>query len=133
MTKLTKAEKAERKYIKQQNAEFRKLQRQIVKKLKKAVMTKAIRFELLRDLDNCNNLELVHYLATQAQFTSDHEFVEAVNKFLELETIEGEFWQKVRIQDQQGRFHVMAYRMVSLDGKWLINGVQLLPSEEIGV
>jgi|TARA_B110000114_G_scaffold62689_1_gene66605 hypothetical protein len=54
-------------------------------------------------------------------------------KFLELETIEGEFWQKVRIQDQQGRFHVMAYRMISLDGKWLINGVQLLPSEEIGV
>ena len=54
-------------------------------------------------------------------------------KFLELETIEGEFWQKVRIQDQQGRFHVMAYRMISLGGKWLINGVQLLPSEEIGV
>ena len=54
-------------------------------------------------------------------------------KFLELETIEGEFWQKVRIQDQQGRFHVMAYRMISLDGKWLVNGVQLLPSEEIGV
>ena len=54
-------------------------------------------------------------------------------KFLELETIEGEFWQKVRIQDQQGRFHVMAYRMISFDGKWLINGVQLLPSEEIGV
>jgi hypothetical protein len=91
MTKLTRAEKAERKYIKQQNAEFRKLQRQIVKKLKKAVMTKAIRFELLRDLDNCNNLELVHYLATQAQFTSDHEFVKAVNKFLELETITFEY------------------------------------------
>ena len=54
-------------------------------------------------------------------------------KFLELETIEGEFWQKVRIQDQQGRFHVMAYRMISLNGEWLINGVQLLPSEEIGV
>jgi hypothetical protein len=89
--KLTKAEKAERKYIKQQNAEFRKLQRQIVKKLKKAVMTKAIRFELLADLDNCNNLELVHYLATQAQFTSDHEFVAAVNKFLELETITFEY------------------------------------------
>jgi hypothetical protein len=54
-------------------------------------------------------------------------------KFLELQTIEGEFWQKVQIQDQQGRFHVMAYRMLNIDGKWLINGVQLLPSEEIGV
>ena len=54
-------------------------------------MTKAIRFELLTDLDNCNNLELVHYLATQARFTSDHEFVDAVNKFLELETITFEY------------------------------------------
>jgi hypothetical protein len=35
--------------------------------------------------------------------------------------------------DQQGRYHVMAYRMILLDGQWLINGVQLLPSEETGV
>ena len=54
-------------------------------------------------------------------------------RFLELETIQEEFWQKVQIQDRQGRYHIMAYRMVSVDGKWLINGVQLLPSEEIGV
>jgi len=27
----------------------------------------------------------------------------------------------------------MAYRMISVDGRWLINGVQLLPSDEIGV
>ena len=54
-------------------------------------------------------------------------------KFLELETIANEFWQKVQIKDEQGRFHVMAYRMISVDDKWLINGVQLLPSEEVGV
>jgi hypothetical protein len=54
-------------------------------------------------------------------------------RFLELETIHEEFWQKVQIQDQKGRFHVRAYRMLNIGGKWLINGVQLLPSEEIGV
>lgn len=54
-------------------------------------------------------------------------------KFLQLETIQDEFWQKVQIQDQQGRYHIMAYRMIDVDGRWLINGVQLLPSEEIGV
>ena len=54
-------------------------------------------------------------------------------KFLELETIANEFWQKVQIKDEQGRFHVMAYRMISVDDNWLINGVQLLPSEEVGV
>jgi len=54
-------------------------------------------------------------------------------KFLEIETIQGENWQKVRMADQQGRYHLMAYRMILLDGQWLINGVQLLPSEETGV
>jgi hypothetical protein len=54
-------------------------------------------------------------------------------RFLELEAVQDEFWQKLQIQDQQGRYHIMAYRMISVDGKWLINGVQLLPSDEIGV
>ena len=54
-------------------------------------------------------------------------------KFLQLEIIQDEFWQKVQIQDQQGRYHIMAYRMIDVDGRWLINGVQLLPSEETGV
>ena len=54
-------------------------------------------------------------------------------QFLEIETIQGEKWQKVRMADQHGRYHVMAYRMILLDEQWLINGVQLLPSEETGV
>ena len=54
-------------------------------------------------------------------------------RFLEFETLEDEVWQKVQIKDKQGRFHIMAYRMISVDNRWLINGVQLLPSDEIGV
>ena len=54
-------------------------------------------------------------------------------RFLEFETLEDEVWQKVQIKDKQGRFHIMAYRMISVDSRWLINGVQLLPSDEIGV
>ena len=53
--------------------------------------------------------------------------------FLELATVEGYFWQKVQIRDSQGRYHIMAYQMVQLDGVWRINGVQLLPSQEVGV
>jgi hypothetical protein len=52
---------------------------------------------------------------------------------LELATVEGYFWQKVQIRDDQARYHIMAYQMVQLDGVWRINGVQLLPSQEIGV
>ena len=54
-------------------------------------------------------------------------------RFLELESVQDEFWQKLQIQDQQGRYHILAYQMISVDGSWLINGVQLLPSDEIGV
>jgi hypothetical protein len=30
-------------------------------------------------------------------------------RFLELESVQDEFWQKLQIQDQQGRYHIMAY------------------------
>ncbi|MBT4896607.1 MAG: DUF4864 domain-containing protein [Rhodobacteraceae bacterium] len=54
-------------------------------------------------------------------------------EFLELASVEGYYWQKVQIRDGQGRYHLMAYQMVQLDGLWRINGVQLLPSRETGV
>ena len=53
--------------------------------------------------------------------------------FLELAKVEGYFWQKLQISDSQGRYHIMAYQMVQLDGVWRINGVQILPSQEVGV
>ena len=53
--------------------------------------------------------------------------------FLELAKVEGYFWQKLQIRDSQGRYHIMAYQMVQLDDVWRINGVQLLPSQEVGV
>ena len=54
-------------------------------------------------------------------------------EFLELASVEGYYWQKVQIRDGQGRYHLMAYQMVQLDGVWRINGVQLLQSRETGV
>ena len=57
----------------------------------------------------------------------------AAIEFLELASVEGHYWQKVQIRDGQGRYHLMAYQMVQLDGVWRINGVQLLPSRETGV
>ena len=54
-------------------------------------------------------------------------------EFLELASVEGYYWQKVQIRDGQGRYHLMAYQMVQLDGVWRINGVQLLPSRVTGV
>ncbi len=86
MARLTKEQKEEKRFIKQQQKEFRAHQRKVIKKLKKAVMTKAIRLEFIADLDHCNNIDLIHYLATLAEFTSDHSYIEVINKWLELET-----------------------------------------------
>ena len=87
MARLTKEQKEEKRFIKQEQKEFRAWQKQVVKKLKKSVMTKAIRLELIADLDHCNNIDLIHYLATKAEFNSDHGYIEVVNKWLQLETM----------------------------------------------
>lgn len=86
MAKLTKEERAEKRFIKQQEKEFRTLFRKAKAKLKKAAMTKAIRMELIEDLEKCNNVEIMHYLATVAEFGNDHEYLRVVNSCLKLET-----------------------------------------------
>lgn len=53
-------------------------------------------------------------------------------RFLELRTINQEIWQKVQIRDAQGRIHLMDYKMINLDGEWRINGVQLIPTPQVG-
>ncbi|WP_298850436.1 DUF4864 domain-containing protein [uncultured Ruegeria sp.] len=47
-------------------------------------------------------------------------------RFLELREIAGALWQKVMITDGNGRFHILDYQMIPLEGGWKINGVQLL-------
>lgn len=84
--KLTKEQRQEKRFIKQQEKEFRALFGKAKAKLKKAAMTKAIRLELMEDLAKCNNVEIMHYLATVAKFGNDHEYLSVVNSCLKLET-----------------------------------------------
>lgn len=86
MTKLTKEARIEKRFIKQQEKEFRTLFRKAKSKIKKAAMTRAIRLELIEDLEKCNNVEIMHYLATVAEFGNDHEYLQIVNSCLKLET-----------------------------------------------
>lgn len=51
--------------------------------------------------------------------------------YLDLAEIGGDLWQKVLIKDQQGRSHVLGYRMLETDMGWKINGVQLFPQPEV--
>lgn len=47
-------------------------------------------------------------------------------RYLELREIAGAYWQKVMITDQEGRVHLLDYRMVETEAGWRISGVQLL-------
>ena len=53
-------------------------------------------------------------------------------RFLELRDIDGRLWQKVMVRDQSGSLHVLDYQMISVDGQWQINGVQLLHAPGVG-
>ena len=53
--------------------------------------------------------------------------------FLTLERLEDEIWQKIEIRDAQGQYHILAYKMIYLDGVWRIEGVRLMPTRDVGV
>lgn len=52
-------------------------------------------------------------------------------RYLELEQQGGTYAQRVMITDQQGRVHVLEYRMLETGAGWRINGVQILDSAEL--
>jgi len=52
-------------------------------------------------------------------------------RYLELAEVGGSFFQKVLIKDQEGIVHILGYRMLETDMGWKINGVQLLPKQDV--
>ncbi len=53
-------------------------------------------------------------------------------QFLELRETNGRLLQKVMVRDAGGTFHVLEYQMIEADGRWRINGVQLLRAPGVG-
>ena len=53
--------------------------------------------------------------------------------FLTLESFGDEIWQKIEIRDAKGQYHILAYKMIKLDGVWRIEGVRLMPTRDVGV
>ena len=53
-------------------------------------------------------------------------------RYLELREIGGRLWQKVMVRDRSGQLHVLDYQMVKGRNGWKINGVQILPSPDVG-
>ena len=53
-------------------------------------------------------------------------------QFLDLREMNGRLWQRVMVRDAAGTFHVLDYQMIEADGRWRINGVQLLRALGVG-
>ena len=80
----------------------------------------------------------------QQKFANPQQFAQMVERgfpmvwnsgeirFLERREINGLIWQKVMVQDATGRLHMLDYQMVNDNNVWKINGVQILPSPDIG-
>ena len=55
-------------------------------------------------------------------------------RFLDLREVDGALWQKVLIEDAQGATHLLDYRMEpDEEGRWRIDGVQILRAPEVSV
>ena len=54
-------------------------------------------------------------------------------EFGELREVGGRLYQRVIVEDANGGSHVLEYQMIELGGVWQINGVVVLPPEDVGV
>lgn len=50
---------------------------------------------------------------------------------LELRSVAGNLWQRIKIIDQAGNSHLLDYMMIKTPDGWQINAVQLLPSNDL--
>lgn len=82
---MNEANKIEAKLVKKQNREFANMFHKVASKLKSIQSTKSAKKRLIKDLENCNSIDLVHFL-TLADFKTQKEYITCINAFLELET-----------------------------------------------
>lgn len=54
-------------------------------------------------------------------------------EFGELREVGGRLYQRVIVEDANGARHVLEYQMIETAAGWQINGVVLLPPEDVGV
>ncbi len=54
-------------------------------------------------------------------------------RFLERRERGAAIFQLVQIEDANGAFHYLEYKMIHLDGGWRIDGVVILPPPDLGV
>jgi hypothetical protein len=54
-------------------------------------------------------------------------------EFGELRDVAGRLYQRVIVEDANGASHVLEYQMIETAGGWQINGVTVLPPEDVGV
>ena len=51
---------------------------------------------------------------------------------MDLRTVGGAFWQRVRVTDAKGQSYLLDYQMIEGPDGWLINAVQMQKSPDVG-
>jgi Domain of unknown function (DUF4864) len=54
-------------------------------------------------------------------------------RYLDARMVAGKLWQKVLVTDAKGARYLMDYRMIEVEGAWLIDAVQMLELPEVSV
>jgi hypothetical protein len=54
-------------------------------------------------------------------------------EFGALREVDGRLYQRVTVEDAAGARHILEYQMIETGAGWQINGVMLLPPEDVGV
>ena len=75
---------------KQQDKDFKRLYNKARKTIARLYGNKASKQDLIDDLAKCNNIEIIHYLG-EIQPTTKAEYIFAINKLLEMESITHEY------------------------------------------
>jgi hypothetical protein len=87
---MNQAEKIRAKTLRKHSNYFKRLYKQVVKKVRRLKITKAKKEAIIKDLQECNNIDIMHYL-TVAKFTDIESYSHHLNKWLEIECLAFEY------------------------------------------
>ena len=82
---------------KQQDKEFKRLYKKAVSTIRRLKEDKQTKQPLIDDLLNCNNIEIIHFIG-EIEPKGKAEYIESINKLLEMESIAYEYPQKLMYQ-----------------------------------
>ena len=87
---MNQAEKIRAKTLRKHSNYFKRLYKEVVKKVRRCKIPRDHKQAIISDLQECNNIDIMHYL-TVAKFTDKKSYLHHINKWLEIESLAFEY------------------------------------------